>query len=179
MKTKAVKLSEIVIDAGTQQRWLDFPVLHLFDEYTLINDLKMKRDIETKCITNGGTAFIEHNKRLGFVWHTLYLNGFKYEKPIAEEFKSKFSDCVGVVYFIRCGEFVKIGYTRGEDAKSRLQSLQTGNPQALELLATAIGDMSDERALHKEFDEYRTAGEWFRNTGRLAAHIVTLTRGEA
>lgn len=52
---------------------------------------------------------------------------------------------------------VKIGYAA--DPKKRLQSLQVGQPAALNLLWYTPGDF--EAALHRTFEAYRVRGEWF------------------
>lgn len=65
------------------------------------------------------------------------------------------------VYFISDGEFVKIGYTKGEPSK-RLKSLQTGHPKSLKLLKSVPGDSGTERECHEALARYRASGEWFR-----------------
>jgi hypothetical protein len=52
---------------------------------------------------------------------------------------------------------VKIGVAK--DPKSRLKSLQTGQPMDLYLMWSVEGDY--EHALHARFAEYRHRGEWF------------------
>lgn len=66
----------------------------------------------------------------------------------------------GIVYFVRCDERVKIGYTR--NIGSRLSQFRTSNGKPVELLLTIPGGREEERALHQKFARFRTQGEWFR-----------------
>lgn len=78
-----------------------------------------------------------------------------------------------MIYFIqdsRSGD-IKIGYSR-EDARLRLRSLQCGNPAELHLLGTCEGLISDERALHSQFSDYRLRGEWFIDCPQIRVHIA-------
>lgn len=56
---------------------------------------------------------------------------------------------------------IKIGYTGGFSADSRLAGVQTGNPHKLKVLATARGDRETENILHLVFNCARSNGEWF------------------
>jgi hypothetical protein len=49
------------------------------------------------------------------------------------------------VYFVRCGDYVKIGYA--ERPSARTVELQTGNPVQLELARVVAGDPPLERGL--------------------------------
>jgi hypothetical protein len=60
-----------------------------------------------------------------------------------------------VVYYMRLGDMVKIGWTT--DLATRRQDV---NPQ--EVLATEPGDMKLERQRHQQFADLRVHGEWFR-----------------
>jgi hypothetical protein len=73
------------------------------------------------------------------------------------------------VYFIRCGDHIKIG--RSVDPWGRLASLQTANPFPLEMLALSPGGGEFETGLHEAFSDDNTNGEWFRVTDRLLAFI--------
>lgn len=65
------------------------------------------------------------------------------------------------LYLIRCREAHKIGVAA--DVRSRIASLQTGNPYKLELVECFQFPNAElvEKALHQRFAEYRTLGEWF------------------
>ena len=74
------------------------------------------------------------------------------------------------VYFIQCGDFVKIGFTRGT-AESRLAAFSTASPHDFTILATVPGGQRLEKNLHKLFAEYWHRGEWFRYEGSLLEFI--------
>jgi len=73
------------------------------------------------------------------------------------------------VYFVRCGNQVKIGKT--VDVDSRLASLQTGTSAPLKLIMRLASGPKFERFLHKKFAEHRIRGEWFHIRGDLAEFI--------
>ncbi|GCD10443.1 GIY-YIG nuclease family protein [Clostridium tagluense] len=68
------------------------------------------------------------------------------------------------IYFIlnRDTDSVKIGITKREVQK-RLNALQTGCPNKLELIYAVKGNYTTEKYLHKlfDFDRIRLKGEWF------------------
>lgn len=64
---------------------------------------------------------------------------------------------------------VKIGLTTNPG--QRLESLQTGYPAKLKLLAIVPGGRSLERAYHRYFDEQRIHGEWFEPTDDMRREI--------
>lgn len=69
------------------------------------------------------------------------------------------------VYFIRAGEYVKIG--KAADPEDRMRGMQTACPFHMRLVGT-IDCRSDggayiyERKLHHRFRSLRVRGEWFR-----------------
>lgn len=76
----------------------------------------------------------------------------------------------GFVYFIQCGDRIKIGFALN-DVQMRLQTLQTGSPEPLVLLHYEAGSERIERELHRRFKAFRHAREWFRLEGALAEFI--------
>jgi len=75
----------------------------------------------------------------------------------------------GHVYFIRVGDFIKIGWsTRPMD---RLRQLQTSHPDELEIMGTIKGERSLEGKIHKRFSKNRVRGEWFEEDGPLLDYI--------
>ena len=72
-----------------------------------------------------------------------------------------------VVYYIRFGDRVKIGYTT--NMYSRMMAIPHD-----EVLATEPGTMQDERARHAAFADLRVTGEWFRYEEPLVSHIAGL-----
>lgn len=79
-----------------------------------------------------------------------------------------------MIYFIldERANNVKIGYSH--EPENRLRQLQTGSPSKLIMLAVIPGTITEERALHLMFHEYREVGEWFRYEGSLAVYIDNL-----
>lgn len=77
----------------------------------------------------------------------------------------------------RRSRVAKIGISR--DPMRRYRGLLTGTGRNLDmalLFDDSMGEAADaERQLHERFAEYRTRGEWFRLTGRLAAWVHQLT----
>ena len=74
-----------------------------------------------------------------------------------------------MLYFIRSGQYVKIGVSA--NPWQRLAEFQTANPEPLEMLAVGPGDYGFESELHRLFGEHRGAGEWFRDNERIRAVV--------
>lgn len=93
-----------------------------------------------------------------------------------------------MIYFARTDQYehpeidyIKIGYTSGDDAKRRINQLQTASPFAIKLIGTIAGaDTRHENVLHSVFSDDRINGEWFRASARLIAYIESFatTYGE-
>jgi hypothetical protein len=75
-----------------------------------------------------------------------------------------------MIYFIRCNEFIKIGFTDNNPIL-RLRDLQVGNPTELILIKTISGTHSLEQHLHKKFNHIHYRGEWFNITDELINYI--------
>jgi hypothetical protein len=73
------------------------------------------------------------------------------------------------VYFIRCGEMVKIGVS--DNPKARLRNIQTCNPAPAEIVKTELGGPGREQALHRRFWRQHERGEWFRYEGALRRYV--------
>ena len=67
---------------------------------------------------------------------------------------------VELVYFVRSGDFVKVGFTN--NLPSRLGTLQTGSPYRIEVLGICEGSRQDEKDLHGYLERHRVGGEWFK-----------------
>lgn len=78
-----------------------------------------------------------------------------------------------MIYFIQADGIghIKIGFTDGEDASSRLATLQTGSPVPLRVLHTMPGTLEDEKNLHRRFASAGVGGEWFKPTSEMLALI--------
>ena len=84
-----------------------------------------------------------------------------------------------MIYFVqgtRSG-LIKIGYSLA--IKGRLQTLQIGSPERLELLAVLDGTTEDERDLHQRFAAHRSHGEWFHPRPELLSLIRTAQRKQS
>lgn len=83
------------------------------------------------------------------------------------------------VYFIQAtkSKAIKIGYSW--DPPRRLQAIQAGHPEKLELLLQVPGTRVEEHALHRQFGSLRLAGEWFRWDASLCEYIDGLREGLA
>lgn len=80
-----------------------------------------------------------------------------------------------IVYFLRAGDFVKIGKATGSPT-NRLSQLRTGCPFPIEVVATIDGGYAKERELHERFRHIRAHGEWFHATADLCAYIESLSK---
>ena len=69
-----------------------------------------------------------------------------------------------MIYAIRAGDFVKIGFTDGESVDGRLESMQTGCPLELVVVASGPGDRKLERKYHRWLKHAgcHERGEWFK-----------------
>lgn len=80
----------------------------------------------------------------------------------------------GWVYFIRSGDAIKIGFT--VNVALRLSTLQSGNPNVLELLGAVRGSVEDERRTHEMFSRLHIRGEWFREHPAILEYVAASDR---
>ena len=79
-----------------------------------------------------------------------------------------------IVYFFRCGPFIKIGYTSRNEAK-RKREFETGNPFEIEIIGSVlVRDQNDERRLHRRFAFVNHRDEWFRETPEIIRAIAEI-----
>ena len=71
------------------------------------------------------------------------------------------AECGSSVYFVQCGQYVKIGIA--DNPKTRLRELQVGNPITLTILNTfkVVRANQVEHSLHEHFMDQWQRGEWF------------------
>jgi hypothetical protein len=81
----------------------------------------------------------------------------------------------GFVYFIRSGEFVKIGYSK--NPIKRLDILNTGMGTRARFVLSVPGTMKDEKQLHGRFARNRANGEWFRMGPSIEQFLHDLVAG--
>lgn len=91
---------------------------------------------------------------------------------------STYTDLGPFVYYIQCGEFIKIGTSINPEARVRQldrggkamrPSTWAGNPK---LIAYLPGNVNKERALHHQFAAQRDRGEWFVMNQELIDHVT-------
>lgn len=80
----------------------------------------------------------------------------------------------GWIYFARCGDFIKIGFTTS--INTRFEAFRTANPHSPELLGAMPGDLSTERKLHAKFAAFRHRREWFRADPDLLSKIAEIIK---
>ncbi len=80
---------------------------------------------------------------------------------------AKYDRSLGWVYFIRCEDFIKIGWAKYP--LKRMADMQVCNPFPMTLLGVlGPGPMVEiESYVQQEFKEFRARGEWFRYAGKL------------
>lgn len=82
----------------------------------------------------------------------------------------------GSTYFVRVGDAIKIG--AATNFKTRLQSLQTGQVELIEVLAVVPASLIDEFKTQQLFAHLRIRGEWFRNDAELL-YFIEQAKAEA
>lgn len=80
-------------------------------------------------------------------------------------------------YFVCQGDFVKIGAT--SNPERRINGLQTGFPDPLEVLVVVHSNVISESQGHLRFAHLRASGEWFRAEPELLDFIETLKSEQA
>lgn len=68
-------------------------------------------------------------------------------------------DKKGYVYFIKCLDKIKIGYTT--DVERRMKQLKIGNGEKLELIYKMQCERYTENVLHKKYKNFHITGEWY------------------
>jgi hypothetical protein len=79
----------------------------------------------------------------------------------------------GHVYFLECGDFIKIGWS--QNARMRINGLQNSLPFEIRVLCISYGDVKLEKALHAKFAHLRHRGEWFRKSAEIYDEIKSLS----
>jgi hypothetical protein len=89
------------------------------------------------------------------------------------------------VYYIQCGQFVKIGYSKNPE--KRVDQIRRGGRAARPthwagnpvLLGYEIGNADVEQQRHAQFAHLHDRGEWFNLTTELAEHIEEIRQAQA
>jgi hypothetical protein len=82
--------------------------------------------------------------------------------------------CKDDLYFIRSGNYVKIG--RSKDPNKRIKQLSTGNPNKLIMLHIEIDKGCLEKVLHSKFNQYHYNKEWYRYNSDIRKFIEYLKK---
>lgn len=78
-----------------------------------------------------------------------------------------------MVYFVKAGDYIKIGYSKNEKAfKTRLSSYKTSCPFEVEVLGTLDGGVEEERNIMNYFIKFHTRGEWFNYDESILEYIL-------
>jgi len=97
-------------------------------------------------------------------------------EPVLPSSESQTESERSFVYFIRCGEFVKIGFST--NPHSRRASIATSSPMPVEFIGLIEADLAAERRLHKQFKHLRKKLEWFQLADELRVEIKRLCGSE-
>lgn len=82
-----------------------------------------------------------------------------------------------MIYFIRCADRIKIGFS--ENPKVRLSKISADAPFPCELLGAVEGDTSVEDAFHSKWAAHRAHGEWFFDVPAITDWIEENSRYES
>lgn len=72
-------------------------------------------------------------------------------------------------YFIRSGQFVKIGTSRS--VRRRLYTVRVGTPEGARLIGMAMGGADREKLIHAHLADFHHRGEWFRLHRKVISHM--------
>ena len=73
--------------------------------------------------------------------------------------KALYAKANGDLYFIKCGEYVKIGVS--ENVERRFRDLESSNPSPLEIIYHGPGEADDEEFWHNVYKHRHHRGEWY------------------
>ena len=90
---------------------------------------------------------------------SLYQELNQYDSMIAGTNPSP--DKIGWVYFVACGDYIKIGYTDKDDVRKRTNGFKTANPFDLKLLKAIKATQRHEDWLHMLCRDHQHRLEWF------------------
>lgn len=119
----------------------------------------------------GNTAVLYDDVFAGF--EPVFRPQAKVAEPAPEPIQEAPEPIAPVIYFARCGDHIKIGFTRGTPEK-RLKGLSTASPFPVELVASMPGSQELERELHERFGEFHTKGEWFVFSDPIREYIASI-----
>lgn len=94
------------------------------------------------------------------------------DKNFARMAVNRLAKTQGYIYFIRCENFVKIGYSAAP--RRRPKEFATCNPFDCVLIGIMSGGTLLEDELHKRYAHLRHRNEWFRAVPELLADIAAM-----
>lgn len=97
------------------------------------------------------------------------VEAVKATAPKPPEDRKTFQPDGSSIYFVAIRGFIKIGWSR--KWRDRIASLQTSNPESLEVLLVLERPKAFEKVLHEKFAAHRTSGEWFVDHPDIRAYV--------
>lgn len=153
---------------------------HASDEYPgywdfIISDVDSRDKISSrKPISSEGIALLLNEFGGLCNWALIPYSSEVKHKPIPISDRiSKIPRGLDIVYFLRAGDFIKIGKATG-NPMARIATLKTGCPFKIDVMAYMHGGISEERSLHKKFSNLKSHGEWFHADPTLIEHIKSI-----
>lgn len=78
------------------------------------------------------------------------------------------------IYFLRCGDAIKIGCSTR--IKTRIEQIEKDIGQRVELLGFIFGSFATERLIHKRLASHAEGNEWFQDCGPVRVLIDHLIK---
>lgn len=76
-----------------------------------------------------------------------------------------------MVYLLKCGPFLKIGFTQGQTINHRLHQIRCANPYEVEVLAARPGTLEQEQDLHRGAKQWQHRGDWYNDCQDLRLYV--------
>jgi hypothetical protein len=77
------------------------------------------------------------------------------------------------VYFIECGERIKVGFSKNVEA--RIRTIETINALPVKLVCSIVGSKRLEKAIHQYLAPHHAQGEWFFDCPQVRSVISELS----
>ena len=116
--------------------------------------------------------------------HSISTNDWPgWEKYIGPKlvFEKQKTDKAGFIYVLRSGKTNRFKIGLSKNVLSRLDSLQTGNPDTLSLVCNfpAIDVFTKEKDLHKRYEAKQITREWFELTDEDISSLISEVEASA
>lgn len=126
-------------------------------------------DILPNCLQAAYISSDVDGKSIQWVAFKMGSYGLTYPVDNQKTENDKRSRSNRLVYFMRCGEKVKIGISF--DPERRREELQRMNADELTIIHTEPGGKEREKELHLKFEDFRSHGEWFEYCDKIEEYI--------